>query len=269
LEKNIIWFFGSHGPGISSILKKLSFPKTNFLNEPKIGLQLNNIIPGNGETKTYLEQNQHVGKLPKYDYIFFQGYQDLWKFYLRKLILNRIFVQFQDFSKKIFIKEIDGSASANILSNIFPNSKIIIINQDGRNLVNDLLENLIKKSASFESPSLLSDESSRKRLLKNQSTKWNDITNILIEAYENHDEKLRLFIRFEDFKKNPELIIKKIYKFSQIEISKQELQKTIDDYESTFQGKENNESWKNNFNIEERQIIENVMNENLHKLGFI
>jgi len=75
-----------------------------------------------------------------HDIFFLKKYKETWLYYLRKLIVNRFHAQFETFSKKIIIKEPNGSNGADILSQCMPKSKIIVLLRDGRDVIDSLLD---------------------------------------------------------------------------------------------------------------------------------
>jgi len=267
LEKNIIWIFGNRGEGIRRFSTKLLSHKTHVMDEPKIGYHLNTISNMNGHSISFLEDQQKKAreKKPKYDYFFFYGFQKIWKFYLRKLILNRINAQFPQTTKKIIIKEADCNAP-NILSDLLPNSKIIVLFQDGSNFVKKELDFITKHRSSGISTIPLS-ASKNFSMVEELSNQWNDITEIMIKAYENHNENLRLSIKIEDLEKNTFEILEKIYKFAEIDIKKEQLQKLIEAYGFEKNQKERN-TWKCSVTDEEEKIMDKIMLKKLHKLGY-
>ena len=73
-------------------------------------------------------------------YFFADEYKETWQFFLRKLILNRIYSQYQDLTKKVIIKEPHGSLAADVISECLPNSQIIFLLRDGRDVVDSIID---------------------------------------------------------------------------------------------------------------------------------
>jgi len=125
LEKNLVWIFASPRSGTTWLGTQLLEGKTYTMDEPRIGRL---IIP------TLMEIDDR-----RKDYFFSNDYKKTWNYFLRKLILNRIFAQFQDFDKIITIKEPNASLAAPIISDCLPESKIIIMLRDGRDVIDSLI----------------------------------------------------------------------------------------------------------------------------------
>jgi len=224
LEKNLVWIFG---------IKKIELyldgnifnNKINFLNQPKIGLHINSLSYQNGKPSNYLNDYQILGKKPYYDYFFFKGFQPTWEFYLRKLILHRIYTQFPDISKRVIIKDEDESIAAELISDLFPSSKIIVIVMEGNNYVQEKIIQETKLNPNLNS--LKTSSNLRKDFMKNQSNLWHNISDILLKAYEKHDEQARLLLRYEDFEENPQKNLEVLFDFIDSGISKTDLQEFI------------------------------------------
>jgi len=133
LEKNLVWIFASNRSGTTWMARGLLSYDTYIMNEPLIGYHLANFTRS-PEPITSTEQ----GELRNF-YFFHRGYQNFWNPHLRKMILNRIFAQFPDLSRKIIIKEPNGSLGASFISKCLPNSKIILVLRDGRDVLDSLM----------------------------------------------------------------------------------------------------------------------------------
>jgi len=83
LEKNLVWLFGSPRSGTTWLGTQLLSTKTHTMLEPRIGRL---IIPITEKINN-----------KKQDYFFSDHYKKTWSFFLRKLILNRIY------SIKVFV----------------------------------------------------------------------------------------------------------------------------------------------------------------------
>ena len=139
LEQNLIWIFAFRRSGTTWLAKELLSHQTKFLDEPLIGLHLGRFeVTKEGITRTIDKMRDQP------NYFFSEFYQNTWKFFLRKLILARIYSQFKTLDHKIVIKEPNGSYASDIIGKCFPNSKIIVILRDGRDVIDSSL-NALKK----------------------------------------------------------------------------------------------------------------------------
>jgi hypothetical protein len=120
LEKNIIWVFGKNEEEIIG--------KTQSVSENV--LRINSFhISDHLATQVYAIKNRVVRRIDHLkndpDYFFSEKFKDTWKFYLRKLILNRIFAQVQDVTKKIIIQECYPINISDVIGECLPNSTIL------------------------------------------------------------------------------------------------------------------------------------------------
>ena len=122
LEKNLVWVFGFPKNAVIFLSKQLSFVEKNLFDEPLFCRNLGKLRFGMDRTIMDIE---FFEKNP--DYLFAIRYYETWRFYLRKLILNRIYSQFQDLSKKIIINEPEGISACSTISQCLPNSKMILV----------------------------------------------------------------------------------------------------------------------------------------------
>ena len=103
------------------------------------------------------------------DYFFHNTFKETWKFYMRKLILNRIYAQYKDLSNKIIIKEPHGSLAADIISECLPNSKIIILLRDGRDVIDSQVDGFSKGGWIIEEGGRHLTEDMRMNFIKHQA----------------------------------------------------------------------------------------------------
>ena len=277
LEENLVWILASPRSGTTWLSKNLLSYNTHILNEFNITKHLGIGATFMGNKKTFMNIE---GK--RRDYIFSLEYKDTWVYYLRKIVVNRIYSQFNDASKKVIIKE---PAIAGILtvSQIFPNSKIIFIVRDGRDIVDSQLDARVhgfEKGGRFQGrTSTILNKKNRDVFIKNSSKNWVRITQEILETYEKHDKNKCYLIKYESLLHNTLTELEKIYEFLNIKISKNDLEKIVN--ESKFEkiptelrgkGKffraANTGTWKENFNDAEQNLMESIMSDMLQNLGY-
>ena len=122
LEKNIVWVLGSRRSGTSWTAKELLSHNTKCMEEPLIGNHISAVMGDKSPYYRRLDESKE-----RKDYFFSETFKENWLYFLRKMILNRIYAQFQDVNSVIIIKEPNGSMGADIISEALPNSKIILL----------------------------------------------------------------------------------------------------------------------------------------------
>ena len=274
LEQNLVWIFASRRSGTTWLGKELLSHETRFLDEPLIGIHL-----GRYEmSKTGLVRTFDVQKDRK-DYFFSDVFGDSWKFYLRKLILNRIYSQFQDLTHKIIIKEPTGSIASDILAQCMPNSKIIVLLRDGRDVLDSIIDGLEKGGweSQDKHPELTKDK--KLEFIRQSSRFWTKLMKVLMDTFDSHNKKLRLKIRYEDLRKNTLEELQKIYQFLEIDVKQKVLEELVQKYifenlpetekgKGKFKRSATPGKWEENFNDDEKEMMKKIMDEKLKELGY-
>ena len=89
LEKNLVWILASPRSGTTWLSVQLLSHGTHLFGEPLIGEHLASIRDLGGKPVRRIDDAKN-----RPDYFFSEKYKNTWKFYLRKLILHRIYAQF-------------------------------------------------------------------------------------------------------------------------------------------------------------------------------
>lgn len=173
------------------------------------------------------------------------------------------------------IKAPNESHAADIIMSCFPKSKFIFLIRDGRDVVDS-------RQGKFHNPRVgMGPETlqERKYRIRYFSFMWNIHTTITKKAFEMHDPSLRLLVKYKDLRNNPITEIQRIYKFLEYEQPEYEIQKIAE--ETKFENLSSNErgleknnrkaqpgSWKENFNDDEKKIMNHIMGDNLRQFGY-
>jgi len=276
LEKNLVWIFSSARSGSSWLALQLLSFNTFSINEFHLADHLSMITGnvGRGFFRTF-DENEHLS-----DYFFSSRYKNTWKFYLRKLILNRLFAQVQDISKKVVIKEPGSFGASDIITGCLPNSRIILLLRDGRDVLDSLVD-ARQKIGFMTKKSGLPPIKQKDRLgfLKGQSRMWKSLWIILMKTYEDYPDQLKYLVRYENLRKNTYDELKKIYAFLDINIPDNKLNEMVTNYSfenvpeklrgsGKFHRSATPGKWKQNFSIEEKVLIENMIGDLLKKMDY-
>jgi len=276
LEKNIVWVFGSARGGTTWLGSQLLSYQTYSMFEPKIARFL-------GDLRQWIvKDGKKIDRQgAQKDYIFSQQYKKTWIYHLRKLILNRIYSQFPDFSKKIILKEPLGTGGSDIMSECLPNSKIIIIVRDGRDIIDSKLDAIRDKNSwgvATERNIIMTGEQ-KMLFIRNNSKHYVTLNEDLMSTHANHDKELQILVKYEDLRKNTIEELSKIYQFLGIDITRNKLEEIIEKFsfenipkEQKGKGKFNRYAtpgkWKENFNEEEQKLMNSIMEKTLTSLGY-
>jgi len=273
LEKNLIWIFASPRSGTTWLGARLLAEHFLSIDEPKIGSHLGFSRLGKNtiEDLTSLENRD--------DYFFSNQFKDTWKYFLRKLILNRIYAQIRDTGKKIIIKEPNGSIGADIISDSLPNSKIIILLRDGRDIVDSLVDAFSEKGWLAKKGGTTLSVDDRLEFIKEQSNRWKNLVNILLKIQKIHPKGNRILIKYEDLLGETFKVLKNIFQFLNVKLDDNEIKEIVEKHSyknipSEVKGKgmairsASPGKWKRNFNEDEKEMMTNIMNKTLFSLGY-
>ena len=218
LEKNLIWIFGYPNFVVNHLSRLLSEHGNYLLNEPLICKNLGMLKVGLSGTRTFTEyrKDQH--------YFFSNVFSETWKFYLRKLILNRIHAQFQNLNKKIIINEPIGNGASNIISECFPDSKIIFVLPDDSSAINSFINELSENKNKLLVKSM--SEMDHKVVRYVVTKRWMKLKEIMMEAY-NHKKDLRYIVNNEKLINDKNIELRKIFNFLGIEVDDAEIDNII------------------------------------------
>lgn len=277
LEKNLVWIFASPRSGTSWLGTQLLSYQTISLNEPQLGVHIGMREPTIRDRivrRIEIFQNEP-------DYFFSNQYKDTWNFYLRKLLLNRIFAQVQDVTKRVIIKEPSGTMGSDILAQCVPKSKIILMIRDGRDVIDSKIDQFQKDSWAVKNYDVTPLPPKRRQSeIKYQAELWVKLIEVVTKTFNKHPKELRLIVKYESLRNNTFEELKKIYNFIGIKIPKSELEKIVNKYsfenipqEQKGKGKITRSAtpgkWKDNLSEKELSIMKKIMSKTLQKFGYI
>lgn len=274
LERKLIWILGARRSGTTWLGQQLLSYQTNYLHEPNITDHL--AIPesgGNYVRRVDVRRNVR-------SYFFCQNYKNTWLYYLRKLILYRIYADFQDLSKKIVVKEPTLELDVfDIIAEALPLSKFILIIRDGRDIMDSHIDARQEGGWQIVNPSGIIRQEDRMRFITRQSHMWVKEMESLLGTYESGSAELRFLVRYEDLRANTFDILKAIYRFVEIDIADEDLRKLIDKFDfakipdsrkgsGKFYRSATPGLWREHFSQEEKDVMWELMGEMLSKLGY-
>jgi len=279
VERNLVWVLGSPRGGTTWVGTQLLSHNTNVIDESQIGLHI-------GSTGGGFKQ-EIVRDVDLYsndaEYFFSKTYEKTWMYYLRKLIVNRVFAQFPDALEKItVIKDPTGSMIADIISKCLPNCKIILLLRDGRDVVDSILNAFSKEgwmTKGLGSTPLYSKEK-RLEFLEKWARQWVKRTEKMIETIGSHQKDLCYLVKYEDIRKNPIEYTQKLYEFIGIKISDDELGQVIKKYtfenipkemkgEGKFYRSASPGKWRDNLDQKEQIILNDIIKDTLLAAGYL
>jgi len=265
LEKKIIWITGSGRSGSTWLATQLLNHSDNMIwDEPYLG---NHFLL----VRLWKPVRGHL-------YFFSKAHRNIWLPLLRKLILNRTYSHTQTIDKNVIIKDPNAGGGMGIILECLPQSKLIFLLRDGRDVVDSQID-AFKKGSWNEDGSVWVKNRTRKQQIEFFSLQWSEWTEHVLESFHNHDQKNKILIRYEDLRKNTYEELKKIYNFIGIKTTKSELKEKIKKYNfknipasmkgsGKFYRVATPGKWKDNFNQKEKNLMNSIMGETLKKMKY-
>jgi Sulfotransferase family len=170
-------------------------------------------------------------KRKKRDYLFSDSYRDTWMPQLRELISARFEAQaVQDIEEAggveepvVVVKE-PGSHAADTIMDLFPDSSLIFLLRDGRDVVDSWLDAYKDGSWATDEGAYPLDDTGRPALIRWQSSVWLHRTEVVQETYARTDPERRVLIRYEEMRDDPVAALRKICAMLGIEATPEQLE---------------------------------------------
>jgi len=270
IESKMIWILGSPRSGTTWLTTQLLNLKENVVwNEPFIGKHLDCMVSAGFENGPIFDNN----------YFFSDNHKAFWLPALRKLILARAYSQSLNLINNIVIKEPSGAGTAKLLMECLPRSKMIFLLRDGRDVIDSILDARRPEGSWAMDAIPLTTENQRAQAIRQQAKTYLIFTENCEKAYNLHDPKLRLLVKYEELMKNTFSEIKRIYDFIGIKMSDVEVEKIVEKYsfEKIPKSKKGSGkffrfatpgSWRVNLSYKEQKIMNSILSKTLERLGY-
>jgi len=266
LERKMTWILGSGRSGSTWLgTQLLNHPDNVIWNEPYVG--------GHFPMVKAWQNNRDSA------YFFSKNHEKIWKPWLRKLILQRTLSEFGRTDKNVIIKEPNVGHGMGIVLECLPNSKLIFLLRDGRDVVDSQID-AFKKGSWNEDGAVWVKNTTREQRIELFSKGWTKSIESVFESFQKHDSKLKMLVKYEDLLTNTLDELRKIYDFLQISIDDVELKKIIEKYDfnkisskkrgpGKFYRSAKVGGYKDNFSEKEQEIMNSMMGDTLRKLEYI
>lgn len=278
LERKMVWLFGMLRSGTTWLAERLlKHPDSVIWSEPHIGAHLEHCeyrFSPDKSKKNLTSLIDIMDNTPAY--FFSKCHRNNWLPALKKFIISRAHSQAQNLSKYLIIKE-THCATADIILECFPQSKLIFLLRDGRDCIESLLDVHQKNSwLKTTQPKTMKD---RMDLISHYADRWVLYVNTIKKAYDNHDPSLRLLIKYEELRDNTFKELKIIYDFVKIITTDKSLKKTIDHYDfrnipdsqkgpGKFNRAARTGGWRESFSKDEQDLMNSIMGKTLLNMGY-
>jgi hypothetical protein len=290
-EQSLTWIVGSPRSGTTWLAGLLSrFPQIGYVNEPLIGLHLGVVFdqviaaPPKAGPAAGGRIYDLINLVGEDDYFFNEKHRQVWGPPLRNLLLTRFRQQMyqrglQPGASRLLLKEPHGSEGTDILGSVLPQSRILLLVRDGRDVLDSELDSIAPgawSSYAVSTEGLDADE--RTRLIEAQATRWVLRSRVAQQAFGKHDETRRLLVRYEELLADTETHVRRIVDWLGLPTPS-----TLADVVSAtkfsnlpadrtgpgqFARAASPGLWRERFNDEEKALLARVMGEQLAILGY-
>lgn len=233
---DLTWILGSSRSGSTWLMRMLGErPEIRTFNETGIGhhLGLWRPMPLAWETATatpaLTTYIQEADSNP--DYLFAEEYRDHWQPALRSLLLERIGATLRAEEnggaalRSAVIKEPGASQVADLLISLVPESRLIFLLRDGRDVVESWLDAHLP--GAWHSYDFTVAPQGRTAFLAWQATVWLYRTEVVQRAYEAHDPDRRVLVHYEDLRRGPERELGRVFEMLGLAVGDREIREIV------------------------------------------
>jgi Sulfotransferase family len=292
IERRMLWILGSPRSGSTWLLNLLNRdPRVASIDEPGIGAHLGVTLaaimtrPATGvESGAFRLKDARETAA---DYFFCAEYEQAWMPLLRDLILGRIGAQVAESGRGpegapaiIAVKEPNGSEGADLLMSALRRSRFLFLLRDGRDVVDSELDAARTDSWLMQSfPGYRDSEEDRLTYIRDRANFWVRRTTVVQRAFDNHTEKLRRLVRYEELLEDPEPILASLFNWMGLPVERAQIRHSIaalayDKIPAERRGSgqfaraANPGLWRQNLSSEEQRLLDSLIGPKLRELGY-
>jgi hypothetical protein len=288
----LAWIFGSSRSGSTWLLRMLSgLERVIPIDDPHLGHHLGIWRPIPLAWATAKDPPK-LGTLADYkrqkpDYIFSDRYRDVWMPQLRDLVSARFEAQAADhiaesgeIDRPIVVVKEPGSHAADTIMELFPQSALLFLLRDGRDVVDSWLDAYRDGSWATDEGAYPVDDGGRTALIRWQSSVWLHRTEVVQETYARTDPSRRVMIRYEEMRADPAGALERICEALDIEATSADLERIAAQNEFSRvpdsrkgAGREIRRArpggWASHMSTEEIEAMHEILAGKLNELGYL
>jgi hypothetical protein len=291
-DSRLVWLFGSPRSGSTWVMRQLAgHPAVVPVNEPLIGQHLGPFFsdePGiraEDLDSSNFTPNRYLRDAGQY--FFAAEFRDVWVPHLGALIRARFHAHAAARSSDVplsetflVIKEPHGSQAADLIMEALPQSRLLFLLRDGRDVVDSELAAAAKGSWLGDVFPVVGGIGDDERLafVEQSAHKWLWRTEVVEQAYAAHQGP-KLLVRYEDMLANPAGQLRRVFHWLGLEIGEGELGALVESQsferlpaehrgpDKIFRAAQPG-LWRENLTTDEQDVAERVMGPKLRELGY-
>jgi hypothetical protein len=286
-EDRLVWIMGSSRSGSTWLLRMLAeLEETVPIDDPHIGhhLGLWRPIPLAWASASEEPELTTLAELKrdKPGYFFADRYAATWRPRLRELIAARFAAQAAESGRPrplVIVKE-PGSQAAGLLMSLFPQSRLVFLLRDGRDVVESWLAAYQEGAWAQEEGAFPLAEDGREAFIRWQASVWSYRTRAVAEAYAAHDPSRRVLVRYEELIDDPKTALRRICSVAGLEVDPAELERiaVAHDIESVPAHERGPDQpvrkgrpggWRYSLSARERRLMVEEMSRELRRFGYV
>jgi hypothetical protein len=291
-ESRLVWLLGSPRSGSTWLMRQLAgHPAVVPINEPLIGQHLapffsdepgihaDDLDSGNFTPSRYLSE---AGQ-----YFFAAEFRDVWAPLLGSMMRARFHahaaarpVGVPLSETFVVLKEPHGSQAADLIVEALPESRLLFLLRDGRDVVDSELAAAAKGSWLGDVFPVVAGIGSDERLafVEQSAHKWLWRTEVVEQAYAAHQGP-KLLVRYEDMLAGAAGQLRRVFHWLGLDISDADLESLVESQSFERLPAEHRGPdrifraaqpglWRENLSADEQEVVERVMGSKLRELGY-
>ena len=262
----IVWIFGTGRSGSTWLMNMMAeMPRTSFWNEPKVGNLFGRFHEG-----------AQVGERNSANFILGEPAREGWLPLIRTFVLGSVAYRRPHIGPNsyVIVKEPNASVGARLLMEALPESRMILLVRDPRDVVASAVDAMHKGSWLFErrsrgkeSRESLADADPNEAVKRRARTYRRDIGHAR-EAFEAHAGR-KVLLPYEDLRHEPFETLKKTYESLDIPFEERDLRAAVEKHswesipeEEKGQGKKLRKAspggWRDDLTPEQVEMVEKI-----------
>jgi hypothetical protein len=284
LAQKLIWMFGSPRTGSTWLMQLLAeAPEIGQVDEPYIPLHLVPINHAVAEGEYF----EHGGRAGDPNYFFASRYMPEVRVELRQLVLNNLRRQLLTLGQQpddlrwVVLKEPNGSHAADTVMSLFPESRLIFLARDGRDVIDSLLDAMMRADSWWQKnqsgrPRVAAD---RLGFIRQNARLWLSRTRSTQRAFEITAPERRMLVRYEQLLEETQPLLAEMLRWLEVERTSEQVADVVERRsfaaipgDQKGPGKRARSAspglWRERLLPNEVEVIEDAMGEKLRELGY-